>query len=106
MLSNVARGGMVKASKFFQKIHIYPWLLGLLLFPSMQTVQAQIWTNVPTVVINFNTAFAIGIYGSKCLDFGPAPQAAGAPVFIYDCNGTAAQQVIIEEVDAQHDVIL
>src|SRR6202040_971365 len=42
----------------------------------------------------------------KCLDFGPPPQVSGSPGFIYDCNGTIAQQVSIEEGDDLHDVIL
>ncbi|MCW5852368.1 MAG: VCBS repeat-containing protein [Anaerolineae bacterium] len=50
--------------------------------------------------------FYVRSYGGKCLDFGPPPQAAGAPVFIFDCNGTIAQQVRIEEVNDRHDVIL
>lgn len=33
----------------------------------------------------------------RCLDFGPPPQTAGSPVFVYDCNGTVAQQIGIEE---------
>jgi hypothetical protein len=50
--------------------------------------------------------FVVRSYGGKCLDFGPPPQVKGSPVFIYDCNGTIAQQVSIEEVDDRHDVIL
>jgi VCBS repeat protein len=34
----------------------------------------------------------------RCLDFGPPPHTAGSPVFIFDCNGTIAQQVGIEEL--------
>jgi hypothetical protein len=50
--------------------------------------------------------FVVRSYGGKCLDFGPPPQVKGSPVFIYDCNGTIAQQVSIEEIDDRHDVIL
>ena len=50
--------------------------------------------------------FFVRSYGGKCLDFGPPPQVSGSPVFIYDCNGTIAQQVRIEEVNGRHDVIL
>src|SRR4051794_36228263 len=50
--------------------------------------------------------FFIRSYGGKCLDFGAPPQVVGGPVFIYGCNNTIAQQVRIEEVDAQHNVIL
>ena len=51
-------------------------------------------------------AFTIVSYGSKCLDFGPPPQVTGALVFLYDCNGTMAQQVVVQEINARHDVIL
>ncbi|MCW5852134.1 MAG: hypothetical protein KIT87_18820 [Anaerolineae bacterium] len=50
--------------------------------------------------------FVIRTYSGKCLDFGPPPNVSGSPVFIYTCNGTVAQQVSIEEVDARHNVIL
>lgn len=50
--------------------------------------------------------FEIRSYGGKCLDFGAPPQISGAPVFIYDCNGTIAQEVRIQEVNEFHDVIL
>ncbi|TKB69808.1 MAG: hypothetical protein E8D45_13575 [Nitrospira sp.] len=50
--------------------------------------------------------FAVVSYGGKCLDFGPPPQVTGAPVFIYPCNGTVAQQVVVQEINDRHDVIL
>ena len=50
--------------------------------------------------------FTIRSYGGKCLDFGPPPQVIGAPVFINACNGTAAQRVLIDEVNVYHEVIL
>jgi len=64
---------------------------------------AQTWT---WTTVFIKPPFVIRSYGGKCLDFGPPPQLSGAPVFIYDCNGTIAQQVSIEEVNARHDVIL
>ncbi len=51
-------------------------------------------------------AFFIRGYGGKCLDFGPPPQVSGSPVFIFTCNGTVAQQVQIQEINARHEVIL
>jgi hypothetical protein len=36
-------------------------------------------------------------YLGRCLDFGAPPLKAGSPVFISDCNATAAQQVVLEE---------
>jgi hypothetical protein len=53
-----------------------------------------------------DNSFFVRNYGGKCLDFGAAPQVSGTPVFIFDCNGSPAQQVRIEEVNARHDVIL
>ena len=46
---------------------------------------------VPPHPFNFKS------YMGRCLDFGPPPQVAGSPVFIYDCNGTIAQRVGVEE---------
>jgi hypothetical protein len=48
-------------------------------------------------------AFTVRSYGGKCLDFGPLsirPVAVfgGAPVVIADCNGSASQQVRVEEL--------
>jgi FG-GAP-like repeat len=43
--------------------------------------------------------------GTRCWDFGgQAFWGAGAPVFLYTCNGTVAQQVRVKELDATHDV--
>lgn len=50
--------------------------------------------------------FAVVSYGGKCLDFGPPPQVSGAPVFLYGCNGTIAQQVLVQEINSRHEVIL
>jgi|CXWL01.1.fsa_nt_gi hypothetical protein len=50
--------------------------------------------------------FTVISYGGKCLDFGAPPQIAGAPVFIYTCNGTIAQHVVVQEINARHEVIL
>jgi hypothetical protein len=41
----------------------------------------------------------------KCLDFGAA-QTSGTQVYVSDCNNSTEQQVRVEEVDAQHDVVL
>jgi hypothetical protein len=84
------------------------WLLllallqGALWFGKPQTTaRAQDWP-----VLTVQPAFVIRSYGGKCLDFGPPPHVSGAPVFINDCNGSSAQQVRIEEINARHDVIL
>ena len=50
--------------------------------------------------------FYVVSYGGKCLDFGAPPQVSAAPVFIYGCNGTIAQQVQVQEINGQHEVIL
>jgi len=49
--------------------------------------------------------FYVQSYLGKCLDFGTA-QTSGTQVYVSDCNNSAEQQVLVEEVDAQHDVIL
>src|SRR5262249_4303297 len=51
------------------------------------------------------TSFFVRSYAGKCLDFGPAPH-VGAPVFIFDCNRTAAQRLRVEEINERHEVIL
>src|SRR5262245_3851695 len=63
------------------------------------------------VVATVNNIFTVHNYGGKCLEFGPphpAPHQAilGNPLFISDCNGTAAQQVRVQEVNDRHEVIL
>jgi hypothetical protein len=82
-------------------------LLGLLL-------SCAAWSGTPRATLMAQVAalpppkppFTIRSYGGKCLDFGASPQVSGAPVFINACNGTAAQQVFIEEVNVYHEVIL
>ena len=49
--------------------------------------------------------FYLRSYMGKCLDFGTA-RPAGTQVYISDCNKSAEQQILVEEVDAQHDVRL
>ncbi len=90
-----------------RKISLVTWLLVSLLLGAgwlsmyQTTGTAQTW-----VATNINQSFVVRNYGGKCLDFGAPPQVSGSPVFIYDCNGTIAQEVRIEEVNERHDVIL
>jgi len=57
--------------------------------------------------VNISTSiFSIRNYEGKCLDFGPPPLVAGAPVYISNCNGSAEQQVLVQEVNSNHDVLL
>jgi hypothetical protein len=53
-------------------------------------------------------SFYVRSLGHRCLDFGgEAFWVVGGPVFVYDCNGSVAQQVRIKEIDAaSHDVEL
>ena len=45
--------------------------------------------------------------GHRCVDFGGRDfWHTGAPVVIYSCNGTIAQQIRVKELDASHDVEL
>ncbi len=90
-------------------------LLGLLLagavwlcrLPAIATAQRQ---RPPKQWPSFNLAFSVRNYGGKCLDFGSAPPASGAPVFINDCNGAASQLVTPVEIDpsptSRHAVVL
>jgi len=82
-------------------IRVRWFLSGLALCGTTLIAQTWNWT-----IVSIKPSFVIRSYGGKCLDFGPPPQLAGSPVFIYDCNGTVAQDVQIEEVNPQHDVIL
>jgi hypothetical protein len=51
--------------------------------------------------------FYVHALGHRCLDFGGQEWwKPGAPVFIYSCNRTVAQQVDVKEIDASHDVEL
>jgi hypothetical protein len=52
-------------------------------------------------------SYYVRTLGSRCLDFGgQAWWTVGAPVSLYTCNGTVAQQVRVIELDATHDVQL
>src|SRR5215831_16026954 len=51
-------------------------------------------------------SFYVHSYAGKCLDFGPAPHIVGSPVFSFDCNRTAEQQLQVEEINGRHEVIL
>jgi hypothetical protein len=54
-----------------------------------------------------NQTFYVHDLGHRCLDFGNQESwKLGAPVFIYSCNGTVAQQVGVKEIDESHDVEL
>lgn len=64
-------------------------------------------TATANVTVNISRSFFyVRNYGGKCLDFGPPPQVAGSPVFIYGCNGTEAQRIRVQEINDRHDVVL
>lgn len=49
--------------------------------------------------------FYIHDLGHRCVDVGPpASWAVGTPVLINACNGTAAQQIRVKEIDGSHDI--
>jgi hypothetical protein len=62
--------------------------------------------DVPQLSAFYLRAFAGNLVRAKCLDFGASPQMAGSPVFVYDCNDTASQEVVVEEISDRHEVIL
>ena len=49
--------------------------------------------------------FTLRNYGGKCLDVGPLPQVGGA-VYLKSCDGSAGQQIRVEEMTANHQVRL
>ena len=49
--------------------------------------------------------FYLRSYLGKCLDFGTS-LTSGTQVYLSDCDDSTEQQVLVEEVDSQHDVIL
>jgi len=52
-----------------------------------------------------NRLFYIHDLGHRCIDVGsPASWTQGIPVLINACNGTAAQQIRVKEIDSSHDV--
>ncbi len=51
-------------------------------------------------------AFFARIYADKCLDFTSAAQAGSGPVVIAACNNGATQQIVVEEINARHEVVL
>src|SRR5215468_4538896 len=80
--------------------------------PFLDKAQAAVLTQITVVPLSNNT-FTVRGYGGKCLEYGPPrpfPHQAllGNPIFISDCNGSAAQQVRVEEVKngQKHEVVL
>lgn len=88
------------------------WLLpGLLLLGACWGCQPRITeTGEDWPPLLPHNPFVVRNYGGKCLDFGAPPHVSGEPVFIYDCNGTAAQRVVPVEIDPDpadlHQVVL
>src|SRR5579884_1244737 len=56
-------------------------------------------------ILKIPPLFYLHSYLGKCLDYGTA-QIPGTQVYVSDCNASAEQQILVEEVDAQHDVVL
>jgi len=88
------------------RLRHYAAALSVALLPKSNIASGQSWT-----AYIHSQPFTVRSYGGKCLEFGPPrplPHQAilGNPVFISDCNGTAAQQVRVQEVNDQHEVIL
>jgi hypothetical protein len=70
-------------------------LLGVLLISVVLVLHSQTPTH----------AFFVRIYNDKCLDFTSATQAGGAPVVIATCNYSATQQIVVQEINARHEVV-
>jgi hypothetical protein len=74
-----------------------------LLFKARTTPAAPTAATAPTAPVN--ATFYVRSYGGKCLSFDPPRRPigdisawGGSPVFISDCNGTAAQQIRVQEL--------
>lgn len=52
------------------------------------------------------SSFYVVHHSGKCLDFGPSPQKSGTPIVLSACNDTASQQVVVQEINERHEVIL
>jgi hypothetical protein len=88
----------------------------LLALPLLGAAFLLLWQPAAQAQLVFTTnkpPFVLRNYGGKCLEFGVsrfpiASVFSNQPVFISDCNGTAAQQVRIEELTDRpgHLVIL
>ncbi|HEX8813279.1 MAG TPA: hypothetical protein VF742_14920, partial [Terracidiphilus sp.] len=73
---------------------------GLLLGVSLISVAHVLHPQTPA------RAFFARIYSDKCLDFTNATQAGGGPVVISACNYSATQQIVVQEINARHEVVL
>src|SRR5262245_61907551 len=87
------------------------WFSSVLLITAIAIPEGLLLGQPPNGSAAFNKPpFFIRNYGGKCLDFGAPPQITGSPVFIFDCNGTIAQEVRIVEPDpspfSRHTVVL
>ena len=70
-----------------------------------QTLTDRIFATA-AMVAPTDSAFVVRSYGGKCLDFGSPPQVLGSTVFISACNGSGTQQVVVQEINQRHEVIL
>lgn len=73
------------------------------LWPNLALTQIRVPTGPPIYIAQ--PVFYLQSYLGKCVDFG-TPQTSGTQAYVSDCNNSAEQQVLVQEVDAQHDVIL
>src|SRR5262245_2574017 len=101
-------GGKMKTLNLKKIALLCASMLSLLLLGTTFLLGTQILTTTQGKigVVSINSPFFVRSYGGKCLDFGSGPQVSGSPVFIYSCNGTAAQQVIVQEINDRHEVVL
>jgi hypothetical protein len=100
----------MKTVRSFRPSSILPQLRILLagtLFVLAAAMLANCITRLGPTTLSDRGSFYVHDLGHRCLDFGgPDRWALGAPVFIYSCNGTVAQQVRVKEIDFSHDVEL
>ncbi len=83
-------------------------LLGTLALLALVGASSKHAQDRKKTVYSEDAEFYVRALGNRCLDFGDEGSwAVGQPVFIYLCNGSAAQRVGVKEIaDGSHDVEL
>ena len=68
---------------------------------------APLAATAPVAVVQVppNLAFELKSQLGRCVDFGTAPT-SGASVVLRDCTRGASQQIIVQEINSRHDVVL
>lgn len=60
----------------------------------------------PDMSIGMICAIALFVMAGFGLAQVASPQIVGGPVFLCECNGSIAQQLVVQEVNDRHEIIL